>query len=166
MNTCLRAVAAAALMLVLGQATAASAAPATPTGHSYVDLREHISSDAEVNAWYGVVYQLNRNFDDICGDTFCEGEYSNIQALRFACAVDSVNGEVSQCVWGFAASEENVDPQTGGVLINLPGWRCVAPLAPHTTVSQLLSALAGDEPLYAALPGTSLSIYDGLIDCL
>lgn len=166
MKTCLRAVATAALLLMLGQAAAAPAAPTRSTGHSYVDLREHLSSDADANTWYEAVYKLNRNFDDICGDTFCEGDYSNIQALRFACSVDSVNGEVAQCVWGFAASEENVDPQTGRVLVNLPGWRCVAPLAPHTTVSQLLGALAGDEPLYATLPGTSLSIYDGLIDCL
>jgi hypothetical protein len=166
MNTCLRAVATAALMLMLGQAAAAPVASPASTGHSYVDLREHLSSDVESNAWYEAVYKLNRNFDDICGDTFCEGDYSNIQALRFACSVDSVNGEVAQCVWGFAASEENVDSQTGRVLVNLPSWRCVAPLAPHTTVSQLISALAGDEPLYAALPGTSLSIYDGLIDCL
>ncbi|MET0331967.1 MAG: hypothetical protein ABW154_11130 [Dyella sp.] len=166
MNTCLRAIATAALLLMLGHVAAAPAASAAATGHSYVDIDGYISSDADVNAWYGAVYQLNRNFDDICGDTFCEGDYSNIQALRFACAVDSGNGEVSQCVWGFAASEESVDPQTGRVLVNLPGWRCVAPLAPHTTVSQLLTALAGAEPLYAALPGTTRSLYDGLIDCL
>ncbi|WP_255486365.1 hypothetical protein [Luteimonas sp. MC1782] len=42
----------------------------------------------------------------------------------------------------------------------------MSPLVAGTTIEALLHALQGEEPLYAALPGTSLTLYDGLVDCL
>jgi hypothetical protein len=39
-------------------------------------------------------------------------------------------------------------------------------IAPHTTIDALLAGLAGDDPLHAPLPGTTLSVYDGLTHCL
>src|SRR5688572_10458519 len=55
----------------------------------YVEAGAALRTDAEVEAWYGITMQLRRQFDEICGDTFCEGDYSNLQPLRFQCAVDA-----------------------------------------------------------------------------
>lgn len=144
-------------------AAAAAKSAATP---SYVDLGDHLGSDAEITAWYEALYHLRENFDDICGDTFCEGDYSNIYALRFRCSVEQSSGVIGRCVWVFAASNEEIDPATGKIQVTPKIWRCRSPLAPRTTVSALLGAFAGERPLYAKLPGTSVSLYDGLIDCL
>ncbi|RDZ29247.1 hypothetical protein [Lysobacter silvisoli] len=132
----------------------------------YVDAASHLSSEAEIKAWYGLQHGLRENFDEICGDTFCEGDYSNIQSLRFRCSVDRFSGVLGQCLWLFAASNESVDPATGKVAARFQHWRCRSPLAPGTNVQALLGALAGERPLYAVLPGTGRSLYDGLVDCL
>jgi len=132
----------------------------------YVEASAYLTSEAEINAWYEMLYHLRQNFDDICGDTFCEGDYSNIESLRFRCSIEQSSGVIGRCVWVFAASNEEIDPATGKIQVTPKVWRCRAPLAPKTTVSALLGALAGERPLYATLPGTSVSIYDGLVDCL
>ncbi|NUO75402.1 MAG: hypothetical protein HOQ32_05245 [Lysobacter sp.] len=132
----------------------------------YVDAGSYLRSDAEYEAWYRVVHGLRRGFDDICGDTFCEGEYSNLESLRFVCSVERVSGVIAQCVWVFAGSQEQIDPATGRVQVQARSWRCKAPLTPRTTIEALLAALDGDAPLRAPLPGTQRSIYDGVIDCL
>jgi hypothetical protein len=109
---------------------------------------------------------LKRDFDQICGDTFCEGEYSNIESLRYRCSVRQASGRIGQCVWLFAASNEEIDPETGEVVAAPNFWRCPTPLAPNTTIEELLAAVAGQSPLRAPLPRTDRSIYDGLVDCL
>lgn len=132
----------------------------------YIDTSGYLQTDAEIEAWYALTYGLKQNFDDICGDTFCEGEFSNIEPLRYRCSVDQGSGRVGMCAWIFAASNEEIDPATGRISVQKGFWRCRTPLAPGTTIQQLLAALQGDSPLYAPLPGSEQSIFDGLIDCL
>lgn len=132
----------------------------------YVDSSAYLRSDAHIDAWYGMTWALKRNFDQICGDTFCEGEYSNIESLRYRCSVHQVSGRIGSCVWVLAASNEEVEPATGKIGVQEGFWHCRTPLVRHTTIEELLTALAGDQPLYAALPGSDRSIFDGLIDCL
>ncbi|NVJ07060.1 hypothetical protein HUW63_17650 [Myxococcus sp. AM001] len=132
----------------------------------YVDVSAYLTAEADIEAWYQLSASLKQNFDDICGDTFCEGEYSNIESLRFRCSVNALTGRIGQCVWVFAASNEEVDPATGAVTVDAQTWACQVPLAPRTTMQQLLTALAGTSPLYATLPRTQTTIYDGLGDCL
>ncbi|NVI96887.1 hypothetical protein HV824_01945 [Myxococcus sp. AM009] len=134
--------------------------------NAYVDVSAYLTSEADIEAWYQLSASLKRNFDDICGDTFCEGEYSNIESLRFRCSVNALTGRMGQCVWVFAASNEEVDPATGAVTVDAQTWACQVPLAPRTTMQQLLAALAGTSPLYATLPRTQTTIYEGLGDCL
>ncbi|WP_224364472.1 hypothetical protein [Hyalangium versicolor] len=136
------------------------------TAREYVDVSAYLTSEADIEAWYQLVSGLKQNFDDICGDTFCEGDFSNIQALRFRCSVDRLTGTLGQCVWVFAASNEEIDPATGKIGVDPQTWRCKSPLARGTRISDFLAALAGPSPLTATLPGTQRSIYDGLMDCL
>lgn len=134
--------------------------------HDYVDAGSYLRGDAEIEAWYGLRQRLRTEFDEICGDTFCEGEYSNLESLRFLCSVDRASGLIGQCVWVFAGSQEAIDPASGRVQVQARSWRCRAPLAPGTSMEALLSGLSRDSALHAPLPGTQRSIYDGLIDCL
>lgn len=151
--------AASATPPALDSSTAGSAA-------EYIDISGYLTSDADINAWYTATNQLKKNFDDVCGDTFCEGDYSNIESLDYRCSVDKTTGVVGRCVWVFAASNTEVNPKTGNILVDNQHWRCRSPLAPKTRVADLISALNVTNPIRAILPGTSTSIYDGLVDCL
>ena len=145
------------------------AAPAATPGEDvsqYVDASDYVQGEAQTEAWFSTLSALKRDFDDICGDTFCEGEYSNIESLGYRCSVHRASGRIGTCVWVFAASHEEVDPATGEILVMPKFWRCPTPLAPGTTLEELLSALAGPSPLDATLPRRDRSIYQGLIDCL
>lgn len=156
----------ALLLAALGGIGASAYPAAAQTAPNYADVDGYFTTDAQYDAWYALTRQLRRNFDDICGDTFCEGDYSNIESLRYICSVERSTGAIGRCIWLFAGSYEEIDPATGRFSVHKQFWRCRAPLAPGTTIDTLLAALAGDEPLYAALPGSSSTIYDGLVDCL
>jgi len=140
-------------------------AQAGSTGQ-YVEAGTALRTDAEVEAWYGITTQLRRQFDEICGDTFCEGDYSNLQPLRFQCSVDARSRRIGACVWSFAGSQESIDPATGHITVQPGFWQCHMPLAPQTSLDRLLAALDDPQPLYARLPGTERTVLDGLIDCL
>ena len=133
---------------------------------SYVDVYEYFTEDAQFDAWYSLRTRLEADFDDLCGDTFCEGDWSNITPLRLRCSVQRGSGRIGRCVWSFAASNEEIDAHTGAIAVETHAWECALPLASHTTIDALLAALAGDGPLQTPLPGTGRSIYDGLGDCL
>ena len=132
----------------------------------YVEAGAALRTDAEVEAWYGIAMQLRRQFDEICGDTFCEGDYSNLQPLRFQCSVDARSRRIGACAWSFAGSQESLDPATGHITSQPGFWQCHIPLAPQTSLDRLLVALDNPQPLYARLPGTERTVLDGLIDCL
>ncbi|MPZ20603.1 MAG: hypothetical protein GEV06_22230 [Luteitalea sp.] len=132
----------------------------------YVDVSAYLTEPADIDAWYTMIYNLKQNFDYICGDTFCEGEYTNIESLRYRCSVEGLTGTIGSCVWVFAASNEEVSPSTGKIIVDVGTWRCRSPIVRGTSIHDLLSALAGPSPLYATLPETDRSIYDGLVTCL
>ncbi|SFK32350.1 hypothetical protein [Lysobacter sp. cf310] len=134
--------------------------------YEYVDAGSYLRNEATVQVWYGLRQRLREEFDQICGDTFCEGEYSNIESLGFLCSANRVNGLIGQCVWVFAGSQEDIDPANGRVQVQARSWQCSIPLAPRTTMEALLSIAGADSALHAPLPGTQASIYDGLIACL
>lgn len=152
-------------VLVVASAGTPASAQSEP-GTNYVEAISYLDTDAEYEAWFDIQHGLRRNFDDICGDTFCEGDYSNIQSLRYNCSVDEATGRIGMCVWVFAGSIEDIDPATGKISVHQAFWRCKTQLAPGTTMESFLTALQGSRPLYATLPGSDQSIYDGLIDCL
>lgn len=144
-------------------AFAASAAASTRT---YVDATWLLDDDALVEAWYGGMVNMRVAFDDICGDTFCEGDYSNLQPLRLRCSANEATRVVSRCQWTFAASNETINPATGQIKVDAPVFRCRIPVASGTTVAELARAWGGPDPLRAAIPRTGRSVYDALGDCL
>ena len=154
-----------ALALSAGLLASGGQAHAQSRGH-YVDAGTYlIEDDARFEAWYHLRRQLAQNFDYICGDTFCEGDYTNIQSLRYTCSVHRVSGRIGSCGWAFAASEETVVALTGRIESQPMAWLCTSPIVRGTTIEALVDALQGDEPLYAALPVSGRTLYDGLADC-
>lgn len=133
----------------------------------YVDVSAYPLTETQYEAWWTLQGNLRRHFDQLCGDTFCEGDFSNIQPLRFRCSVERRSGRIGTCAWIFAASNEEIDPLTGRIHVSERGfWNCRAPVVPGTTIGQFIKALQGEQPLYAPLPKTTKTLMDGLIDCL
>jgi hypothetical protein len=134
----------------------------------YVDARAFFTEDEDIERWYALTFALRDAFDDICGDTFCEGDYINYESLGFRCSVEQAAGSIAQCVWVFAASIEEIEPETGSFDVQGRIWQCRMPLASGTPAASFLHAMTapGERPLYALLPGSDQSLYDGLLDCL
>ena len=141
-------------------------AAAQSTRSHYVDVYEYFTTDAQFEAWFALRAGLEAGFDDICGDTFCEGDWSNITPLRLRCSVVAGSGRIGHCIWTFSASNEEIDPRSGAIAVDTQAWQCTLPITPYTTIDALLATLAGDDPLHTPLPGTPLSVYDALSYCL
>src|SRR3954447_24411774 len=77
---------------------------------TYVDILDFSKTDQ--GQWYDSIHSLNAQFDQICGDTFCEGDWSNLTPLTFGCSVSSKLGSVKDCAWTFSAADVYVDTRT------------------------------------------------------
>ncbi|EPG2417308.1 hypothetical protein QEK82_002264 [Stenotrophomonas maltophilia] len=132
----------------------------------YVDLIDYPHQEANWDRFFALEGRLQHGFDAICGDTFCEGEYSDIRALRLRCSVDAVRGTIHECLWAFAASDLEVSRNDGAIVARQPTWLCRLPLVAGTPVEAFHAALAAGNPLHDPLPGTSQSVYDGLTGCI
>src|SRR4051812_24691786 len=71
------------------------------THTTYVDAQEYWKSPADQSAWLAMMRKIESEFNDVCGDTFCGGDYSNLTSLGFTCSVTSARGSVHECVWAF-----------------------------------------------------------------
>jgi hypothetical protein len=146
---------------------------------AYRDVEESFSNEDDQNRWFDLRRGLDQGFDDICGDTFCEGDFTNLTSMRFRCSVSTRTGLIKTCLWLFAGSHESVTASTGNVRPTAKFFSCSIPVV--GTPRQLLDALlapTGEGPLYQPLPGpegsqgqapeksTKKSIYEHLGDCL
>lgn len=62
--------------------------------------------------------RLADDFNLICGDIFCQGQFGQVLPLPMRCFVDSENGQIANCVWAFGRSSvwigRNSEVQTDG----------------------------------------------------
>lgn len=143
-------------------------AGAAQAGPLYVDARDHPTAGAGNERFLAAERRLVRGFDNICGDTFCEGQYYNLRAMRLRCSVQQATGGVGDCVWTFAGSYTWVQ-QAGQIEVDHGSYACRLPLAPGTPLEQLLQiweAGSADDALDATLPGSTFSTYEALTECL
>ena len=150
---------AAMLLLIAGAAQA---------GPAFVDARDYPTSAMGHERFLAAERRLVRGFDNVCGDTFCEGQYYNLRPMRLRCSVHRASGVVGSCIWTFAGSYTQVQ-QTGQIDVDHGTYACVLPLAPGTRLAELLGvwdAATGYDALHATLPGTRTHVYDGLTECL
>ncbi|MFK2900303.1 hypothetical protein ISP15_08150 [Dyella jejuensis] len=131
-----------------------------------MDILDYLPTWQERDGWRETTYWLKQNFDDVCLDTFCEGEYPNLEALSYRCSVDAGTGYVTECIWVFAASREEISPADGKVVVEPRIWQCPSPIASMTRAQDLAAALANDNPLRSPLPHSDTTLYDSLLDCL
>lgn len=139
------------------------ARPATSHAPAYRDLGDWLWETANGSSWTEITRTLGRDFDQICGDTFCEGQYPDISALRFVCSMKTEDQHVSHCGWSFAEAEASVGDR-GAIETNVATRRCDVTI--DAPADALVQALSVPEPLYAPLPGGTASIYDALVGCL
>jgi hypothetical protein len=168
-----------ALFIVCSALWACSAAPASEVelsesqsaeldGSRYVEARSYFTAPEDIDAWYALLHTLKVQFDAICGDTFCEGDYSNYESLGVRCSVAQNTGQLRRCVWTFAASTEEIRADTGALKINGQIWKCSLPVSRQLPARELARALSSGDAgaLHTPVPGTNRSFYDALIDCL
>lgn len=115
------------LSLALALTSAVSvAAYAVVTPH-YVDAYEALGvHDAGLSSYdySDALDSLKTQFDYICGDTFCEGEYWNLASLAIECSIDVESRGVGQCVWTLAGSYGEVDATTGKIAVKKDVFEC------------------------------------------
>ena len=149
-------------------ATGAQAAPA------YVDAITYFDGAALLapGGYYASLESLKRQFDFVCGDTFCEGEYSNLTSLAIDCSIDQAHDAIGECAWTFAGSYTDVDAVTGHldvkhrvVVCALPIQGTAAELASYLKAAQA-GELAGQGLQETALPGSRKTLYDVIASCL
>ncbi|HEY0251191.1 MAG TPA: hypothetical protein VGC41_06670 [Kofleriaceae bacterium] len=139
-----------------GDSDQANEQDSSGTSYSFIE-----DMTGNYDGWFGINRQLAANFDDVCGDTFCEGDWTNIQPLRVYCSVTSKRGDIKDCAWAFTASTHEVNGD-GKVLADAVTFQCH--FKPATTATKLIAALGGTDPLHTTLPGMG-SIYDAIGDC-
>jgi hypothetical protein len=128
---------------------------------SYVDIMDFSTTDQ--GHWYDLIHSLNDQFNAECGDTFCEGDWSNLVPLTFSCSVTSKAGSVRDCAWTFAAAQVDVDPRNAAILVDAPTFQCH--IKAKTTAKKLIETLTNaTDKLHAPLPGAP-SINEQLSDC-
>jgi hypothetical protein len=137
---------------------------------TYVAASAYYTAAASRAKWATAQAALLAGFNNICGDTFCSSDYSDLQSLDFECAVTKSTGNVKSCAWVFAGSVHDVNATTGAVGETSQGFRCT--VAIKGTLPQLITTLTGaqpagsPDPIDRALPGETTSAYDALGGCL
>lgn len=128
---------------------------------------------ADHTAYRAHVTSFEKQFDYICPDTFCEGEYVNLESMNFDCTVDTISKTVTTCVWHFYGSESDVNAESGAISYHSDQYDCR--FDPNINVDSFLAfmAEAANVPRMSykgirdtKLPGQSNSVWDVLVGCL
>jgi len=139
------------------------ATSATPT---YVDASAYYATAANQAKWTAAYAELKSGFDNVCGDTFCSSDYSDLWSMQLACAITKSTGNVKGCTWAFAGSFATV-AASGELEITSQSWQC--PLAVKGTISQMIAALTSttdtNDGVHRVLPGGAIA-YDSIAGCL
>jgi hypothetical protein len=140
------------------------------TAATYDDVEEWANEqgDDAWQTWRGISDTLAKDFGDICGDTYCGGDYANLTPLRLRCSLNTTTHVLKNCTYVFGGSYEVVNPTTGTIKVNAKTFSC------HISVTGMkladfestLTAAGSTPPLQRPLPGKTTSIYDALGGCL
>lgn len=155
------------LVLLSGCSAAVSSSESTEDDLSqttYVGTSAYFKTAKDQLAWAAVKDKIRREFDNVCGDTFCSGDYSNLTSMDFVCSVTSARGSIQECAWVFTGSSHLVNSSTGTIQASVASFQCR--FHPTTSARTLLNTLYNaKEAIRVTLPGENRSIYDVLGDC-
>jgi hypothetical protein len=137
------------------------------TATQYVEATAFLTKQADKDAWAAMKARLDNEFYQVCGDTFCGGDYSNLTSMGLTCAVSSKVGQIHDCLWTFAGSSELVDPKVGTLQVSKPSFQChfATTARALNLATALTSAVGENSALQMVLPGETTSIYDALGTC-
>jgi hypothetical protein len=155
------------LALSCGGVAPAESGEADVTATAYLDADEFLNTAGQLDKWEAARARLADDFANICGDTFCGGDFGNLRPLSLRCAVTSKEGRIHGCQYVFAGSYELVDAKTGAISVTAKTFTCRIPAT--GTIKSLAAALLADGPqtaLQRPLPGSTQSVYDALGGCL
>jgi hypothetical protein len=130
------------------------------TGTHYYPIETRLTG-ADLTRWEAAKATLIKGFDDVCGDTFCEGDYSNMAHVALDCSITQ-SGYVKECTWVLGGSIEYVDGATGTITVDAKMWSCTIPVQSKTTPFLEAAESGVQEPM----PGSGKSFYEGLSSCL
>lgn len=157
---------AASLLVLLSVGFAGTVSAAEPVAERYVDALDWPTAEAGLERFAAVEAKLVAAFDSVCGDTFCEGDYSNLRPMDLRCSVDGTKSTLKQCLWTFAGSSSSVNRKTGAVTTSAKLFKCKLMLAKNTAVDEFYRVMEGNDPLNAKLPMSRHSVYDSVSSCL
>jgi hypothetical protein len=160
---------AAALLFVpaIAMAQTETTPKPSPAAERYVDAIHWPANEAGMERFEKLTEHLSGSFNNICGDTFCEGDYGNLRPMQLRCSVDSTKGTMKQCLWTFAGSYTQINGKSGAVQVNAKLFKCKLALTKDTPVESFYEALmSSKEPLEVKLPMTRKTVFDGLNACL
>ena len=105
---------------------------------------------------------LENAFADVCGDTFCGGDYNPIRPLTLTCSVKLSDGTLGSCLWTFAGAYDSIAKTTGRVTNHNHLWKCALPVTGMypADLMILLNAPGRPDALHRALPNNAGTIYD------
>lgn len=155
-------------LLLIALPTLAVASPSYPRYEDALDYLSAGPAPAEA-AYESALNQLGNSFNDICGDTFCEGDYGNLTSLGMTCSADSTTGELVACSWTFAGSNPEISQVNGQVTGGGSAVMNCAIDVKGLAAAQFGSAISAGvrtDGLDLKLPGKTVSIYDQLVGCL
>ncbi|APR81283.1 Hypothetical protein A7982_06630 [Minicystis rosea] len=128
----------------------------------YVEMTSRLDS-AQLAFWETASAGLIHSFDDVCGDTYCSGDYANLSTIALTCSINDA-GRVKQCGWKLGGSIEYVDGATGQFSLDARTFNCIIPV--KSDVNTFLTAL-DDNAFYIKGPlPTGDSFYHGIGACL
>lgn len=154
----------ATLAGILSLSSLASAGSPPPPYH--VDLGEYLESGARAGAdqYRAFVHQVRKDFDNICGDTFCEGDIHNWQVLNTDCSIQVGTERVRECHIVITGSEQELNPTTGSYrLIRKEFLDCKAEMNMSLSDFQKIQGL---ETEYKTSKGGTTTLYNQLVDCI
>jgi hypothetical protein len=136
-------------------------APPTPTKTQTYSSAEQTAIDNDPDSFIPGVQNLQTAFANACADTYCDGDYNDITALGFTCAVSKA-GNVKGCGWSFAGQYTTVGAY-GVITPHRKTWVCPLPFSGKQAA--LTSYIQGSDPYDATLPGSTETTASALAGC-
>jgi hypothetical protein len=136
-----------------------------PISKPYRDVLEVFHDRDHYERYLEFQQRLAERFKDICGDTFCGGDYADLAPTGLTCSASGNGATIKECLWAFGGSQAIVDGATGSVRVHATTFACTIPVRARTT-SFVTAMSASADPLYEIIPGHDRAFVDGLYACL
>ncbi len=116
------------------------------------------------------VTNLKESFDNICGDTFCEGDFGNLTVLDLACSFEEDTLNLKECVWVIAGSYSELDEKTGKYKVRTSMNECHVPMN-DMAVNDFNKAYSGewktaDRAFHEMNLPKGKSMYEAISECM